>query len=287
MEIIEITIGAATDYFREELKEILDESELEQTMHIIFSHYFKLDRIDLTLRKGDVLSPNDFQKIKDVITALKTNKPIAQIIGVWEFYGLLLKVNEHTLIPRPETEELVRLIIEENTSEELSILDIGTGTGCIPLALKKEIPNAELFAYDISEEALEIASENSKNNNLEVTFSKVDILTYESQELKDKFDVIVSNPPYIPYKEKALMHANVLDFEPHIALFVEDTNPLLFYNAIANFAIDHLKENGKLYFEINEQYGSELVQLLRDKSFKNINIVKDINEKDRMVSCNI
>jgi release factor glutamine methyltransferase len=287
MEIIDKTIEFAANYFREELKNTLSSSELEQTLQITLSHYFKLERVDLVLKKDDVLSDIDFQKINDVITAIKTNKPLAQIIGEWEFYGLSLKVNKHTLIPRPETEELVQLIIEENSNDELSILDIGTGTGCIPLALKKEIPNAYLYAYDVSEEALKVAHENSIKNKLAVTFSKVDILADEAHGLKDKFDIIVSNPPYITNKEKALMHTNVLDYEPHLALFVDDTEPLLFYNAIANFAINHLNKNGKLYFEINEHYGNDVVQLLLNKSFKNVNIVKDINDRDRIVSCNI
>lgn len=287
MEIIDKTISIAADYFREELKECLSVSELEQTLRITFYYYFKLGRIDLTLRKDDFLSETDFLKIKEVIIALKTKKPLAHIIGEWEFYGLSLKVNEHTLIPRPETEELVKLIVEGNIKEDVSILDIGTGSGCIALALKQEFPRAILSAYDVSSEALKMALVNSKRNKLKVFFSKVDILSNEAQNIKDKFDVIVSNPPYITNKEKGLMHPNVLDYEPHLALFVDDREPLLFYNAIANFAINHLYKNGKLYFEINEHYGNEVIQLLIDKSFKNVNIVKDINERNRIVSCNI
>ncbi len=287
METIVYTVETAVKSFREELQEHFSDSELEQTLQITFYHYFKLSRIDLTLKKDDLITETNFKQLKEVIVALKAKMPLAHIIGEWEFYGLSLMVNEHTLIPRPETEELVKLIVEENVKEEPEILDIGTGSGCIPLALKQELPKASLNAYDVSEEALKVAQENSKNNNLDVVFKNVNILTIGTGDVNNKFDIIVSNPPYITNKEKSFMDSNVLDYEPHLALFVDDSEPLLFYNTIADFAINSLKENGKLYFEINEHYGSEVKQMLMNKSFKNINIVKDINDRDRIVSCNI
>ena len=282
MGIVINTIEYTINYFKGELFQVYDKPELEQLLQITFSHYLNINRIDLSLRKDEKLLESDFNKITHVINELKQNKPLAQIIGEWEFYGISLKVNEYTLIPRPETEELVQLIVNENNSPK-SILDIGTGSGCIALALKKSLPNTNVFACDISEKALEVAKENAHKNQLDVALKRVDILKWEKEE--EKYNIIVSNPPYITLKEKELMHKNVLDYEPHLALFVENDAPLLFYNAILEFAEHHLTENGKLYFEINELYGNEVKQLLKDKKFKNINIVKDINEKDRIVSC--
>ena len=276
----------AINYFNKELNRFYDSSELEQLLHLTFYYCFQLSRIDLTLRREESLSATDFDKIVKVVDELKMSKPLAQIIGEWEFYGVPLKVNEHTLIPRPETEELVKLIITENEHKDsLSILDIGTGTGCIALALKKEIPHANVFAYDISKDALRVATSNAEQNSLNVNFNEIDILNWETQNIIEKFDVIVSNPPYITMDEKKIMHKNVLDYEPHLALFVENDNPLLFYSTIANFSLIHLIEKGSLYFEINENYGEGVVNLLGQKSFNNIELIKDINDKDRIVKC--
>ena len=187
METIVYTVETAVKSFREELQEHFSDSELEQTLQITFYHYFKLSRIDLTLKKDDLITETNFKQLKEVIVALKAKMPLAHIIGEWEFYGLSLMVNEHTLIPRPETEELVKLIVEENVKEEPEILDIGTGSGCIPLALKQELPKASLNAYDVSEEALKVAQENSKNNNLDVVFKNVNILTIGTGDVNNKF----------------------------------------------------------------------------------------------------
>ena len=283
MKIPDNTIFSAVSYFREELLEHYDVSELDQMLFITFKHYFGLNRIDLSMDKDKLLSESDLLKIIYAVKALKKNKPLAQILGEWEFFDLRLNVNEHTLIPRPETEELVQLILDENKNAR-SLLDIGTGTGCIALSLKKNIPDAEVSAYDVSIEALEIARSNSVLNKLEVSFKQLDILNW-NEGSTSKYDVIVSNPPYITLKEKEVMNANVLDFEPHLALFVEDEEPLLFYEAIANYALNHLNKNGRLYFEINEHFGNEVKQLLIDKNYKNVNIVKDLNGKERIVSC--
>jgi release factor glutamine methyltransferase len=280
------TVSSATNYFREELKNQFELSELYQILQITFTHYFSLEKADLILNKEDFFLESDFDKLKTIISELKTNKPLAQIIGEWEFFDLTFKVTESTLIPRPETEELVQLIIDENNNQkELSILDIGTGSGCIAISLKNNLPNTNVTAYDISDAALSVASENAISNNVSVGFKKVDILNADNQKIN--FDVIVSNPPYITVKEKKLMHENVLAFEPHLALFVDNETPLVFYISIANFAIEHLNKGGKLYFEINEYYGVEVKEMLQKKGFKKVNIVKDINDKDRIVSCTI
>ena len=276
------TLQYSIDFFKNELKELYDSSELEQLLYITFFHYLSLSRTDLSLNRDNKLSELNFNKITHVVNELKQQKPLGQILGEWEFYEITIKVNKHTLIPRPETEELVQLIINEN-KYPASIFDIGTGSGCIAIALKKNFPKTKVFAVDVSEEALKTARENAELNKLDVVFEKLDILKWEKRNVK--YDVIVSNPPYITNKEKKLMHKNVLDYEPHLALFVKDQTPLLFYDAIADFAIAHLSENGKLYFEINEFYGNEVKQLLANKNFKNINIVKDMNEKDRIVTC--
>lgn len=278
------TLKSACNYFRNELIDRLDDSELNQTLQIAFFHLFGWSRTDLVLNQEEQISETDFQKIVDLIAALKTNKPLAQIIGEWEFYGLSFKVNEHTLIPRPETEELVQLITEENEDAEgLNILDIGTGTGCIAISLKNELSFAKVSAFDISNEALKMAKENAKQNKLKITFKQFDILGWKNQRVDKKFDVIVSNPPYITDNEKELMHANVLEFEPDLALFVANDEPLLFYDAIAEFALSYLNEKGKLYFEINENFGQATKQLLIDKNFKNVILVKDMNGKDRII----
>ncbi len=279
-----LTLNSAINHFRNELQAVYDNSELNQVLQIAFHHFFNIDRTALALDKEEAFLVTDFQKLEHIISLLKTNQPLAQIVGEWEFYGLKFKVNEHTLIPRPETEELIQLIVEENVDyENLNVLDIGTGTGCIPIALKNELKNANITAFDISEEALRIAKENSELNNLSVVFQQVDILRFEEYESENKFDVIVSNPPYIPHKEKELMHKNVLDFEPGLALFVDNDEPLIFYDRISDFALTHLKQNGKLYFEINENYGEETKQLLIDKGFKSVTLIKDMNNKDRIV----
>ncbi|MGB0886934.1 MAG: peptide chain release factor N(5)-glutamine methyltransferase [Vicingaceae bacterium] len=285
MGILNRTLATAINYFKQELTVVFDAAELTQILHITFTHFFNLDRVDLSLNKSDLFSDSDFEKLTTIVAQLKTKKPLAHIIGEWEFYDLRFKVSEHTLIPRPETEELVRLIIEENkTLNQLSLLDVGTGTGCIAIALKNNLLNSAVLAVDVSEKALQLAKENAALNNVSVDFNLMNIL--KPKEIANKFNVIVSNPPYITLKEKKLMQENVLNFEPHLALFVADETPLIFYIAIANFALNHLTDKGKLYFEINEFYGEEVKLMLINKKFKNVNIVKDINGRDRIVSCN-
>jgi len=288
MDLTNCTLKLACDYFKKELLKTYDETELIQIRQIAFFHFFGWSRTDLVLNQNDIVSDENVEKIFELISLLKTNKPLAQIIGVWEFYGLVFKVNEHTLIPRPETEELIQLIVTENVGQKsCNILDIGTGTGCIAITLKNEMEGANLTAFDISEEALKVAKENAKQNKLSIEFNQVNILDWKSQKFTDKYNVIVSNPPYIPAKERCLMHQNVLDFEPGLALFVEDNAPLIFYETIAEFALENLMPEGKLYFEINENYGEETMEMLTHKGFENVCILKDMNEKDRIVKAHI
>lgn len=273
-------------YFVKELLAIYDEVEAESLFYLTLEKFHRLRRIDLALQPNLQIGENEVEKWKSVLTDLKKQKPIQYILGETEFYGLPFLVNKDVLIPRPETEELVELILAESRKskvESLRILDIGTGSGCIPISLKKNLPDAKVFAVDVSENALEVAKENAKLNSVEVNFIKINIL--ETEDLDQQFDIIVSNPPYVRMLEKEEIKPNVLEFEPHLALFVEDNDPLLFYRKIAQLSKKNLNENGKLYFEINQYLGKETVGLLESLGFTNIKLLKDIYGNDRMVKC--
>ena len=274
-------------YFIEELAPFYDAYEAESFFYLILEDKHKLRQIDLALNHELVFEEADIEKWKILLTELKKEVPIQYLLGKTNFYGLDFEVNEHVLIPRPETEELVEWIISENSKIErfknLKILDIGTGSGCIAISLAKNIPNAKVFAIDVSEEALAMAKKNAKNNNVAVTFLLQSIL--ETEDLKQDFDIIVSNPPYVRNLEKQEIKKNVLNYEPHLALFVEDNDALLFYRKIAELAQKNLVENGQLYFEINQYLGTEMTDLLEKMNFKNIELRKDIYDNDRMISC--
>lgn len=259
---------------------------------------FWLMEFYLGLRKIDILSDKSFEKAIDwvtIIERLNTNEPIQYILGETEFYGRRFLVNDSVLIPRPETEELVKYIVDKHknqlqvTNNQLSILDIGTGSGCIAISLAKELPNFKVTAYDISEKALETAKRNAELNKVDVTFEKVDILSSQLSIINGRrsaypLSIIVSNPPYVTKQEIDRMQKNVLDFEPHLALFVEDSEPLIFYEAIANFAFNNLTDNGLVAVEINEALGEETADVFRRKGFSEVEIIKDIHQKDRFVS---
>jgi release factor glutamine methyltransferase len=284
MKMPENNLQALVTYFKDQLLDFYESNEIKAMLPIVFNHYFGLNKADLVLEKHRRFSESELLKIINTVKSLKNHKPLAYILGEWEFYGLRLKVDESTLIPRPETEELVNLIVTENQNAN-TILDIGTGSGCIALALKSELKNTTVTAWDVSEKALKKVAENSLLNQLKINIEQVDILADKNSVLHNKIDVIVSNPPYIPTKEKQLMEKNVLDYEPHLALFVDDKNPLLFYKTIVDFALLNLTASGKLYFEINEKYGDEIVDLLEEKKMKNVMLIKDINGKARIVKC--
>lgn len=263
-------------YFREELSAVADEREITSWYYISMEYLLVYNRSDCIINSNQVLNKSQLSKIKQIVAELKTHKPIQYILGKTEFYGLKIKVNEHTLIPRPETEQLVDWILKENF---VTALDIGTGSGCIPIALAKHT-DAKVLAIDVSEDALLIAEENAKNNEVEIDFIHQDILQTNSLQ---KVDLIVSNPPYVLESEKEKMQENVLDYEPELALFVEDKNPLIFYKKIASLAFNFLNENGKLFFEINAKFGKETIEMLADIGFVNIELKKDMNDKDRMI----
>lgn len=284
-------------HFFSELQTIQEESEIESFFFILTEYLFNLKRIDISLNPDFEVSETDLEKWKTIISELKTEKPIQYITGEAWFYGYRFEVNENTLIPRPETEELVEWIIESQKSkvksQKISILDIGTGSGCIPISLKKEIPNAIVSAIDVSEKALEMARKNAVDNEVEVHFILQNILEIDTLnelpisnfQFQTEFDVIVSNPPYVRNLEKQEIKKNVLDYEPHLALFVEDSDALLFYRKIAQLALTSLTPNGKLFFEINQYLGKETVELLENLGFKNIELRKDFVGNDRMICC--
>ena len=263
-------------YFREELSAVADEGEITSWYYISMEYLLVYNRSDCIINSNQVLNKSQLSKIKQIVAELKTHKPIQYILGKTEFYGLKIKVNEHTLIPRPETEQLVDWILKENF---VAALDIGTGSGCIPIALAKNT-DAKVLAIDVSEDALLIAEENAKNNEVEIDFIHQDILQTNSLQT---VDLIVSNPPYVLESEKEKIQENVLDYEPELALFVEDKNPLIFYKKIASLAFNFLNENGKLFFEINAKFGKETIEMLADIGFVNIELKKDMNDKDRMI----
>ncbi|MDR1742272.1 MAG: peptide chain release factor N(5)-glutamine methyltransferase [Dysgonamonadaceae bacterium] len=227
------------------------------------------------------LSDSTIREIADIIERLKNYEPLQYILGETEFYGLPFQVTRSVLIPRPETEELVEWILSENRKTNPSILDIGTGSGCIAVTLAKQIPGAKVTAWDLSKDALATASENARRNNVEVEFAERNVLL--PADKTPTFDIIVSNPPYVAESEKAGMDRVVLDYEPHTALFVPDNDALIFYRSIADMAFRQLNPEGRLYFEINRAKGKEIVALLKDKGFENVVLKKDISRNDRMI----
>ncbi|MHB1196910.1 MAG: peptide chain release factor N(5)-glutamine methyltransferase [Lutibacter sp.] len=267
-----------------ELSNVYPETEIQSFFNILIEFKLHLSRIQLALEHNFELDNDDLDFLQNALLKLKNQIPVQYIVGETSFYGLMFKVDKNVLIPRPETEELVEWILQNHKkSESLKILDIGTGSGCIAISLAKNLPNAQVSALDISEEALNVAKNNAELNQVTIDFIHADILSIE--KLPDTFDVIVSNPPYVRESEKDQMQQNVLSNEPHIALFVENENPLLFYDKIAELSKNHLTENGVLYFEINQYLGAEIVDLLKSKGFKNIEPKKDIYSVDRMVKC--
>lgn len=265
----------------QELSEVYSESETRVLTRTMIEYATGLSYTRILSDKSIKLSESQKQKISEITQRLLRHEPIQYIIGNTEFYGLPFNVNIHTLIPRPETEELVELVVKENSVSDVNILDIGTGSGCIAISVKKHLRLAKVTAWDISKEAIEIAKENANNNNVVVRFEEVDVLSKFPQN--QKFDVMISNPPYILEKEKSEMENNVLDFEPHIALFVPNDNALLFYKRIADIGLQLLNEKGKLYFEINRVFGLLTCEMLSQKGYTNIELIKDISGNDRIV----
>jgi len=277
-----MTLKSIHDQYREQLRDIYPEQEIDSIHSLVIERILGLSRADRVLRASESIEREKELELLDILERLKLEEPIQYILGKTEFYGLELTLNPHVLIPRPETEELVRWILDSTENKAPRILDLGTGSGCIPLALKNELPKAAVFGVDKSIEALDLARHNSKMLHLDVEFRRFDILK-DSLPESEFFDILVSNPPYVRFSERVYMKANVLKYEPEMALFVTDADPLIFYRRIIEIGSTHLSDKGLLFFEINEEYGQEILELLRDKGYAEIELRRDLNGRERMI----
>lgn len=283
-----MTITEGYHYISRELLSIYDQREAENIANLVIENIAGFKKLDRLINKATQLTPSQEVILHQYTARLLQHQPVQYVLHEAWFYGMMLYVDEHVLIPRPETEELVEWMLKdvETNKQPINILDIGTGSGCIPIALKKNMPPANVWAIDISNEALQVAQRNADTQQTNITFQQADILNKSYPSVLPTFDVIVSNPPYVPLSDKTAMHPNVLQHEPHLALFVANEDPLLFYNAIVDFAQSHLNAGGSLYFEIHEAMGEQVKQLLTQKGFINVQVKKDMQGKDRMVKAN-
>lgn len=289
----------AEQYTKEQLKEIYDEQEAANITNLIIEHITALTKIQRVSGKEQVLTSMQLNRLQKSLERLKTNEPVQYIMNKAWFYGMELYVDKNVLIPRPETEELVQWIVDDmkalgkdvfirktmqaDETSQLKILDVGTGSGCIALALKKTMPKAEVWGCDISEEALNVARRNGSALNIRVDFQGMNFLDEAQQIQLPTVDIIVSNPPYVPLKDKEQMQANVVNYEPHTALFVPNKDPLIFYKAIADFGKKRLYENGSIYMEIHEDLANEVAQVFKENGYKIVEVRKDMQGKDRMI----
>lgn len=251
---------------------------------MVLEHMLHKDRLQLSLAQQELVAPEQEAQAAQIITRLQAQEPVQYVLGTAHFYGLDLDVDERVLIPRPETEELVYLALKEHEGRgNLHVLDICTGSGCIPLALAANLHQAKVYGLEVSEGALEVARANAAKYNLPVTWLHADIFEPVSGINPNSLDIITSNPPYVLEEEKLQMRENVLQYEPHLALFVPDQDPLKYYRRISEVAFELLRQGGKLYFEINERYGQEVKEMLLAARFTQAQVVSDLFGKDRMV----
>jgi release factor glutamine methyltransferase len=276
------TIKDIRFYLAKELKSVYKEPEIRALADILIKTVTGATKLHQLYDNDYLVGNREAERIIEIVRELKSGRPIQYIVGETNFYNCTIKVNSSTLIPRPETEELVDLIIRENKGYQGNIIDFGAGSGCIAIALAANLPFAMLTGIEISDDAIMIARENAVLNNVKVSFEKGDIFTLD-QEAVSKAGIIVSNPPYVRNSEKLLMGKNILDFEPPQALFVTDSDPLMYYNAILKLAESVLLPGGRLYFEINEAMGKPLIQLLKTFDYSEIAVVLDINDKERII----
>lgn len=275
---------AAIAYIRKELKDHYPSTEIEGMIRFLFVTWKRYSTTDLLLRKDETLNSADQSYLAAVVERLKQYEPIQYILGETEFFGLPFRVTPDVLIPRPETEELVHWVLKTNKIPGAVIMDACTGSGCIAISLKKNLPAATVKGCDISAEALQVAQANALLNHAEINFIRMDLLKPSTFGLLDAFDIIVSNPPYVTEQEKKKMQQNVTGFEPALSLFVPDDDPLKFYRALIRFAKNHLKAGGRQFWEINEMYGTECAELMKKNDYTHIELRKDINGKNRMIS---
>lgn len=277
-----MTIKELRDYFQLELGITYQKEEIFSFFYLLSEAYLSKSRIDMALEPNQEIRTDKMTSFKRAIELLKKEYPIQYIIGSTEFMGLAFVVNDQVLIPRPETEELINWILTSNSKESnYNILDIGTGSGCIPIVLSKNLRNSNIETMDVSEGALKVAKKNALQHKVSIKFIQNNVLHLDT--LSNTYDIIVSNPPYVRESEKEQMHNNVLKYEPDLALFVSDKDPLIFYKQIAKLALKGLNTNGSLYFEINQYLGNELCELLANLGFNNIELKKDIYGVDRMI----
>ncbi len=274
-------MSSIRDYIRDELKTIYSSSEISTITQMILGNKLNISLVDSMTCKFNNLSDAQRHIVSEIIGRLKQLEPIQYILGETEFYNLKFAVNKDVLIPRPETEELIEWIIEDEKNHNITILDIGTGSGCIAISLAKQMPQAKVSACDISHSALEVAQTNATTNGVDISFSQMDILQTNSSN--QPYNVIVSNPPYITHAEQEIMHNTVTKFEPSIALFVPNNNPLLFYKQIAHFATNTLTPQGRLYLEINQYFAEETKQMLTQKGFTQVELRNDLAGNPRMI----
>lgn len=283
MFVSDNSVKSVKHYFNERLKEVFSEREIRMMFQLSIEKRLNISPSELLLSDSVRMSESDLLFFRAIVKRLLNNEPFQYIHGETEFYGLRIKTDGRGLIPRPETEELVDWIIRSESGDIRKIVDVCSGSGCIALALKSKLPSTEVIGFDVSDGALELSKENTLLNSLIVSFKKVDVLT-DSFPLEDhSIDIIVSNPPYVKNSEKIGMQEHVLSYEPHLALFVEDESPLIFYDRIAVQAAQKLRSGGWLYFEINEKYGDEMIQLLKQYAFSDIELKEDLQGKNRMI----
>ena len=268
-------------YIKQTLQGYYPDSEIVSMAKLLLTQVFGMSVVELYAGKDTIFSADEQKQLDDILIRLQKQEPIQYIIGTEEFYGLTFEVNGDVLIPRPETGELIDWIVKEHKHAQAKILDVGTGSGCIAISLAKNLEAAEVVSWDVSEEALQVAARNCRRNDVRVILEHRDVL--HASSTGERFDIIVSNPPYITEEEKTDMSANVLDWEPGLALFVPDDKPLLFYQKIAELGVDMLVPGGKLYFEINREYGRQTVDMLVGLGYKNIELRKDLFQNDRMI----
>jgi release factor glutamine methyltransferase len=286
------TIGSSCEFIKNELTGLYPEREIKSLNDLILINVLGIPKHEIHLEKEKIIDAAQNLRIAEIVKDLKLYKPIQYIFGYTEFFGLQILVSPDVLIPRPETEELVKWIMDDQMDKSPEILDIGTGSGCIAIALKKNLPQSRIYGCDNSDTALTMAKRNAELHKLDIVFSHQDIIIDNFLKKTKKsgnhfYDIIVSNPPYIPLREKSLINRNISDFESETALFVPDEDPLIFYRNIAYFGLDHLKNNGLMYFEIHENSGHEVSILLEKYGYGDIVIRRDINGKNRMIRCSI
>jgi release factor glutamine methyltransferase len=283
-----MTTASIYNHFKNQLKAVYDDREAENISDWIFENVTGLKRWERRGNRNKELNETDSEKLKKYLDELLKHKPVQYVLNEAWFYKRKFYVNENVLIPRPETEELVEWIVKDEknnadgNSKQTNIIDIGTGSGCIPVSLKKELPEANVTAIDVSEKALVVSKKNAKKLNALIDFFQIDFLKEDEWKALPQIDIIVSNPPYIPINEKEILAKNVIDFEPEIALFVENNDPFIFYKAIAKFAKCHLKEKGRIYVEVHEEYAKQ-VKIIFENAGLISEIKKDIYGKERMV----